>query len=78
MAWEVEEEEEEEEEEENEEVEHCGPEQPRIQTEVLGHSLVRSLVRSLLRSWDSKWLDGYLFCVFSLFSTIVQGPTNVD
>ena len=24
---------------------HCGPEQPRIQTEVLGHSLVHSLVR---------------------------------
>ena len=27
---------------------HCEPEQPRIQTEVLGHSLVRSLVRSHL------------------------------
>ena len=25
---------------------HCGPEQPRIQNGVLGHSLVRSLVRS--------------------------------
>ena len=25
---------------------HYGPEQPRIQTEVLGHSLVRSLIRS--------------------------------
>ena len=25
---------------------HCGPEQPKILTEVLGHSLVRSLVRS--------------------------------
>ena len=25
---------------------HCGPEQPRIQTEVLGHSLVHSLIRS--------------------------------
>ena len=25
---------------------HCGPEQLKIQTEVLGHSLVRSLVRS--------------------------------
>ena len=25
---------------------HCGPEYPKIQTEVLGHSLVRSLVRS--------------------------------
>ena len=24
---------------------HCGPDQPRIQTEILGHSLVHSLVR---------------------------------
>ena len=28
------------------ELTHCGLEQPRIETEVLGHSLVRSLVRS--------------------------------
>ena len=29
---------------------HCGLEQPKIQTAVLGHSLVHSLVRSLTRS----------------------------
>ena len=42
---------------------HCGPEQPKIQAEVLGHSLVRSLVRShrsivrlLPRSWKTELL----------------------
>ena len=59
---------------------HCGPEQPRIQTGALGHSLLclhaphyllRSLTRLLARSlhslpcsWDSGWLDGYFVCVF--------------
>ena len=45
---------------------HFGPEQPKIQTEVLGHSLVRSLVRShrslprlLPRSWESEWMAVY-------------------
>ena len=35
---------------------HYGQKQPRIQTEVLGHSLVRSLVRShrSSTSWDSE------------------------
>ena len=56
---------------------HCGPEQPKIQTEVLGHSLVCSLVRShrslicslrTLRCAHSftpelmgKWTIGWLF-----------------
>ena len=50
---------------------HSGPEQPWIQTEILGHSLVGSSVcslarslRSLPRSWKSEWLDGDLICVF--------------
>ena len=57
---------------------HYGPEQPRIQTEVLGHSLVRSLVRShrsltsLTPSLVGKCLIRLLFCLcFLLFSTIV-------
>ena len=39
---------------------HYGRKQPKIQTAVLGHSLVRSLVRSLRslpRSWESVILD---------------------
>ena len=35
---------------------NCGPEQPRKQTEVLGHSLVHLLVRSY-RSLIGKWED---------------------
>ena len=58
---------------------HCGPEQPRIQTEVLGHSLVHLLVRcahsfarsltSLTRSLVGKWLIRWLFYLwfFSIF-----------
>ena len=52
---------------------HCGPEQPRIQSEVLGHSLVCSLtcsLRSLPRSWESGWLD-FILC-FSRFWPIVR------
>ena len=51
---------------------HYGPEQPRIQTEVIGHSLVRSLVRSH-RSLVGQRIIGWLFILcFFLFSTIVE------
>ena len=50
---------------------HYGSKQPRIQNEVLGHSLVCSLVcshRSLVGEWIIRWL----FCPCSFpFSTIV-------
>ena len=48
---------------------HYGPKQPRIQTEVLGHSLVRSLVRShcsLVRLLRTARFACALHCAHSL------------
>ena len=48
---------------------HCGPDQPRIQTAVLGHLLVRSLVRShrsltlLTPLLVGQWMIRWLFCL---------------
>ena len=44
-------------------------------------ALTRSLARSLRshpRSWDSEWLDGDFFCVFSIFdhSAVIPLPQN--
>ena len=59
---------------------HCGPEQPKIQTEVLGHLLVYSIVRSnrsLVRSLAhfahslTRGTVNYQTAIYSLFSFIL-------
>ena len=57
---------------------HCGPEQPKTQTKVLGHSLVRLLalhtrfLTSLIPLLVRKWMIGWFFLCFSQFWPIVH------
>ena len=61
---------------------HCGPEQPRIQTALLGHSLVRSLVRShrsLVRLLQTARFARALRCAHSLAHfahSLARGKVN--
>ena len=57
---------------------HSGPDQPRIQTEVLGQPLPRSLIRlhcSLVGYWMIGWL--IILCLFP-FWTIVLWPVSIS
>ena len=57
---------------------HCGPDQPRIETEVLGHSFVSSLIRSLVHFAHSlahgtvnDWM-----AIYSVFFFLHFGPSD--
>ena len=51
---------------------HCGPEQPKVQTEVVGHSFVCLLAHSRARGTVSDWMAIHSVFFFLLFWTIMQ------